>query len=76
MENGRGIGTNLLDRLLGVFEVTEEAFTQQTVAEKLVMYGKLSDITRLLLDELKTMPEYEQLRWLADLKEKKALKPG
>jgi hypothetical protein len=28
----------------------------------------------MLLDELKDMPEYEQLCWLADLTERKALK--
>ena len=71
MENGRGIGKDLLDRLCGVFGVTEDAFTVHTVGETMELYGKLPDITRMLLDELQTMPEYEQLRWLADLKEKK-----
>jgi hypothetical protein len=33
--------------------------------------GKLSDVTRMLLVELQGMPEYEQLRLLANLKEKK-----
>jgi len=46
MENGRGIGKDLLDRLCGIFGVTEDAFTIQAAAEKLLMYGKLPDITR------------------------------
>jgi hypothetical protein len=35
-------------------------------------YGRLPIVIRMLLDELQAMPEYEQLRWLADLKEKRA----
>lgn len=74
IENGRGMGKNLLDRLCLVFGVEEDAFTRQTVAEKGEMYGKLSDVTRMLLEELEAMPEYEQLRLLADLKERRAKK--
>lgn len=72
LENGRGIGTSVLDRLCGVLKVTEDDFTRQAVGESQEPYAKLPDVTRMLLDELKEMPEYEQLRWLADLKEKKA----
>lgn len=72
IENGRGVGKNLLDRLCGVFGVDEETFTRQTVAEGGEIYGKLPQVTRMLLEELEAMPEYEQLRLLADLKERRA----
>lgn len=72
IENGRGMGKNLLDRLCRVFEVGEEAFTRQAVAEQGERYGKLPEVTRMLLEELEAMPEYEQLRLLADLKERRA----
>lgn len=72
VENGRGIGKSLLDRLCRVLEVTEDAFTpQQVVGELNEGYGKLSEVTRMLLKELQGLPEYEQLRLLADIKEKK-----
>jgi transcriptional regulator with XRE-family HTH domain len=73
VENGRGIGKSLLDRLCRVFDVTEDAFTpQQVMGEQSEAYGKLSEVIRMLLKELQGLPEYEQLRWLADIKEKKA----
>lgn len=71
MENGRGIGKNLLDRLCTVLGVTEETFTLCVADENNDLYGKLPGVTRMLLEELQRMPEYEQLRLLADLKEKK-----
>ncbi len=71
VENGRGMGKSLLDRLCGVLGVEEDAFTRQAVGEKEEPYGNLPDVARMLLEELRDMPEYEQLRWLADLKEKK-----
>lgn len=72
IENGRGMGKNLLDRLCSVFEVDEGAFTRQTVAEREEIYGRLPEVTRMILEELEDMPEYEQLRLLADLKERRA----
>lgn len=72
IENGRGMGKNLLDRLCRVFGVDEDAFTKQAVAERDEIYGKLPQVTRMILEELEAMPEYEQLRLLADLKESRA----
>ena len=72
MENGRGMGDSILARLCRVLEVDEDAFTLQAVGENQETYGSLSKVTLMLLEELQSMPEYEQLRWLADLKEKKA----
>ena len=72
LENGRGIGSSVLKRLCEVLEVEEVAFTFMAVGEKTELYGKLSDVTRMLLEELQALPEYEQLRLLADLKEKRA----
>jgi transcriptional regulator with XRE-family HTH domain len=72
LENGRGIGSSVLKRLCEVLEVEEDAFTLMAVGEKNELYGKLSDVTRMLLEELQALPEYEQLRLLADLKEKRA----
>ena len=72
VENGRGIGRSLLERLCKVFDVEENIFVKQTVGEKGEPYGTLTEVMRMLLDELQSMPEYEQLRWLADLKEKRA----
>lgn len=75
VENGRGLGKSLLDRLCRVLEVTEDAFTpQQILGEQNEVCGKLSEVTCMLLKELQGLPEYEQLRLLADIKEKKALK--
>lgn len=71
MENGRGIGKNLLDRLCRVFEVEEEAFTQQAAQERSQAVGSLPRVTRMILEELETMPEYEQLRLLAEIVEKR-----
>lgn len=76
LETGRGIGSSVLARLCEVLKVEEDAFTHMTVGEKNELYGKMSDVTRMLLEELQTLPEYEQLRWLADLKEKKAKEKG
>lgn len=72
MENGRGIGDKVLQKLCGVFDVSEEVFTQMNVSENSRIYGKLPEVTRMILEEVQTLPEYEQLRWLADLKERKA----
>ena len=71
VENGRGMGTSLLERLCRVFGVEEHAFTTQAVGEKKEPYGSLPEVTRMILEELQNIPEYEQLRWLADLKEKR-----
>jgi len=73
VENGRGIGKNLLDRLCRVLQVEEEAFTGQMAVEPNESCNKLSEVMNMLLKELQTLPEYEQLRWLADLKEKKEM---
>lgn len=72
LENGRGIGASVFDRLCNILKVTENDFTRQAVGERQEPYAALPDVTRMLLDELQEMPEYEQLRWLADVKEKKA----
>ena len=74
VENGRGIGKSLLDRLCKVLEVTEEAFVLQACGEPGEIYSKLPEVTQMLLKELQELPEYEQLRLLADIKEKKALR--
>ena len=71
MENGRGIGDSILQRLCRVLAVTDEAFAPAGVQEQREGYGKLSEVTRMLLEELQSLPEYEQLRLLADLKEKR-----
>lgn len=68
IENGRGMGKDLLDRLCTVFEVNEEAFTRQELQGD----QELTPVIRMILEELLAMPEYEQLRLLADLKEKRA----
>lgn len=73
IENGRGIGGSMLQRLCGVFDVSEGAFTKMAVAEDGEYYGKLPEVTRMILEELKSLPEYEQLRLLADLKERRAM---
>jgi hypothetical protein len=36
------------------------------------VYGRLPEVTRMILAELLSLPEYEQLRLLADLKKRKA----
>ena len=74
MENGRGIGKNLLDRLCRVFAVEEEAFTHQAVHERSETIANLPRVTRMILEELETMPEYEQLRLLAEIIEKRIKK--
>lgn len=76
LENGRGMGKSVLDRLCAVLGVTEDDFTRQTLGEKEEPYHGLPEVTRMLLEELREMPEYEQLRWLADLKERKAKEKG
>ncbi len=52
--------------------VEEVSFTRQTLGESQEQYVNLSKVTLMLLDELQSLPEYEQLRLLADLKERKA----
>jgi putative transcriptional regulator len=72
IENGRGIGSAVLTKLCAVFQVGEERFALMTAAENGEIYGKLPEVTRMILEELQSLPEYEQLRILADLKEKRA----
>jgi transcriptional regulator with XRE-family HTH domain len=72
MENGRGIGDSILQRLCEVFAVTEEVFTLSITREDREIYGALPEVTKMILEELRMIPEYEQLRLLADLKEKRA----
>ena len=74
MENGRGIGKNLLDRLCKAFAVDEEAFTLQAVPARSQALDTLPRVTRMILEELETMPEYEQLRLLAEIIEKRIKK--
>lgn len=62
----------VLQKLYGVFNVSEEVFTQLNVSENSRIYGKLPEVTGMILEEVQTLPEDEQLRWLADLKESKA----
>ncbi len=69
MERGRGIGKDLLDRLCAVFGVDDEAFTWQETHESQGAIDKLPRVTRMILDELETMPEYKQLRLLAEIVE-------
>ena len=70
LENGRGIGSAVMKKLCEVLQVGEESFSQMNAAENGEVYGKLPEVTRMLLAELQKLPEYEQLRLLADLKEK------
>jgi putative transcriptional regulator len=72
LENGRGIGSVVLAKLCTVFQINEESFSRMNAAEGGEFYGKLPEVTRMILVELQSMPEYEQLRLLADLKEKRA----
>lgn len=72
LENGRGIGSAVLLKLCAVFQTSEESFTRMSAAESGELYGKLTGVMRMLLDELQSLPEYEQLRLLADLKERRA----
>ncbi len=74
MENGRGIGKNMLDRLCEVFAVEEEAFTAQTAPQESKPVEALPRVTRMILEELEAMPEYEQLRLLAEIIEKRMTK--
>ncbi len=76
MENGRGIGKNMLDRLCGVFAVEEEAFTALPVTQESNQLEALPRVTRMILEELETMPEYEQLRLLAEIVERRMTRPG
>jgi transcriptional regulator with XRE-family HTH domain len=73
VENGRSVGDGVLGRLCEVFGVEENAFTKMTSSEEAGdLFSQLPDVTRMILEELKLLPEYEQLRVLADLKEKRA----
>ena len=73
IENGRGVGDGVLGRLCEVFGVEENAFTKMTSSQEAGdLFSQLPDVTRMILEELKLLPEYEQLRLLADLKEKRA----
>lgn len=72
MENGRGIGDSIMRRLCAVFTVTEDAFTLAVARENLELYGGLPEVTKMILEEVRLLPEYEQLRLLADLKERRA----
>lgn len=74
MENGRGIGKNMLDRLCEVFAVEEEAFTAQATPQESKPVEALPRVTRMILEELEAMPEYEQLRLLAEIIEKRMTK--
>jgi hypothetical protein len=66
------MGKDLLDRLCRVFEVDEDAFTFHAVAEKSEINSEMPQVMRMILEEVEILPEYEQLRILADLKEKRA----
>jgi len=74
MENGRGIGSCVFSRLCKALRVEESAFTRMELEDENMTYGKLTDVMRMLLRELQQLPEYELLRLLADLKEKKAVR--
>lgn len=74
MENGRGIGSKVLARLCEVMKAEESAFSMAVVGKEPEPYRALPEVLRMLLEELQALPEYEQLRLLADLKEKKARK--
>ncbi len=71
IENGRGVGKNMLDRLCQVFEVDEDAFAVQSLPEQSKPIASLPRVTRMILEELEGMPEYEQLRLLAEIVEKR-----
>ena len=66
------VPSSIISRLCEVLKVEEDAFTLMDVGESNEGYGRFSDVMRMLLKELQTLPEYEQLRLLADLKENKA----
>lgn len=71
MERGRGIGRDLLNRLCAAFEVDEEAFTREETQESKGSIDTLPRVTRMILEELETVPEYKQFRLLADILEMK-----
>lgn len=72
MERGHGMGTDLLSRLCEAFGVDEQAFTRSpSVQEGQTTIAKLPEVTRMILEELGNMPEYEQLRLLANMIEKR-----
>lgn len=72
LENGRGVGSAVLAKLCTVFQIDEESFSRMAAAEEGEVYGKLPEVTRMIVAELQKLPEYEQLRLLADLKERRA----
>lgn len=72
VENGRGMGRSLLERLSTAMGVEETEFSKQAVSETSEPYSALPEVIRMVLQELQGMPEYEQLRVLADVKERKA----
>jgi transcriptional regulator with XRE-family HTH domain len=74
MENGRGIGKNMLDRLCVVFGADEDAFTLQSIPPEGKAIETFPRVTRMILEELEGLPEYEQLRLLAELVERRCRK--
>jgi hypothetical protein len=50
-----------------VLKVEEDTFTWMKVGKENEAYGRLSDVMLMLLKEQQTLPEYDQLRLLADL---------
>lgn len=71
LERGRGIGRDLLHRLCATLEVDEDAFTKREAPKSQSDIDKLPRVTRMILDELETIPEYKQFRILADILEMK-----
>jgi len=80
MERGRGIGKAMMERLCAAFKVDEEAFTAELPdenrepAKEPMTAVELPKFIRLIVDELETMPEYEQLRLLAEIVERRMKK--
>jgi transcriptional regulator with XRE-family HTH domain len=64
---GRGLGPDLLARYCKFFGIKEEELSQ-LVRKKEAGYPPL---IKMVIDELLELPDYEQARILADLKEKK-----
>ncbi len=64
---GRGVGPGLLSRYCRFFGIKEEELSQFVRKEE----DGYPPLVKMVIDELLELPDYEQARILADLKEKK-----
>lgn len=63
----RGVGPDLLARYCRFFGIQEKEFSQILRKKE----AGFPPLIQMVIDELLELPEYEQARFLADLKEKK-----